>query len=540
MEKGYTFQPPPFLGSGFRQNHQIRTLKHNSYPFLASRRSLFPSLSHASPSTGLLTSRGAPYGAGFARTNLNSHRRKHLRRCYDLIHVCLQRRDVGNAARFLRVVLAAHEWTTDEGWRLALLLLTLHGQTNEGNEGSSSRGRLEYLQTLDLHSSAPFKATYLTTALVTEYIHANRLSDAIELLEQRINIHPYKSQPELHTLLGMLYLFVGLTTLLNAEEGGVSVRKLDRTTKNKARRCFETALQATEGWRRGETGRRQRIWGMHANDNSGDEAKLRSKRGEVWGRDVMDDEEEWPGEEHRDLKRVRRRLKGGADEEDESRERHEVSDAESSASGSLYEESSPDPSSDDEERGRSRTPVPHPPPLDDLDPEPTSPVAAAVPSKGPQSWIRAWPLVSPFYSPEPPFAFHLAQQFLTLLGPSPTSGSQVAQHRRVVDGNDSDSAEEVVGGIQLTREEAELRLRRILFEEPQGEGGMEAERRVKKEDKKRKREKEDKKRRRDKEDKGRSRDKEERKRKRAKEERGRESVMAGTGSSKRRRQERQF
>ncbi len=167
----------------------------------------------------------------------------------------------------------------------------------------------------------------------------------------------------------------------------------------------------------------------------------------------MDEDEEdgWPREEHRDLKRIGRRLEGGSDEQDdESGQRHQVSDVESSASGSLYEES--DHSSSDEERGRSRTPVPHPAPLDDAphpndDDDNPEPTPTPVPSKGPQSWIRAWPLVSPFFAPDPPFAFHLAQQFLHLLGPTPASGSQVAQHRRIeAEGDDSDSAEEVVGG----------------------------------------------------------------------------------------------
>ncbi|KAJ9479225.1 hypothetical protein PHBOTO_002716 [Pseudozyma hubeiensis] len=499
MERNFAFVPPPFLGTSFRQNHQIRSLKSNSYPFLPTHRSLQPSSSHTSPSTALLTSRSLL--PGFARSNLTSFRRKHLRRCYDLLHLSIQRGEWLLAGKFLRVLMAAHEWTDDSLWRTALLILS--HSTDEDVEGK----KIGYLQQLDLESSAPFKATATTPNLIRAYIASNRLNDAIELLEQRVNVHPYKSQPELHAMLGMLYLYIGITTLLNTEGSGegVELRKLDRSTKGRARQCFETALQAKEGWVRGEKGRRQRIWGMRRRDVDGDQAWVDGKRGVVWGRDW--EEQDWEDDEHEDLKRVRRRLDGEEVEVDER------SDAESSASGSVYSnhpaESSDDDEEEEEERGRTRSRH-----KQDSDEEQNPPLEPDGPPKGPKAWSAAWPQVSSFFTPDPPLAYHLAEQFLTLLG-RPSSSQHASQstatthgrdtaRRRRVDGTPGSerrrgggveedtqseaSADVGVDGIQLTREEAEARLRRILFEdaEPERENGDEVRGGVKRE---RKREK---------------------------------------------------
>ncbi|SJX62756.1 uncharacterized protein SRS1_11015 [Sporisorium reilianum f. sp. reilianum] len=480
MEKGYIFHPPPFLGSGFRQNHQIRTLKTNSLPFLSSHRSLYPSSSHASPSVSLLTSRAA---TSFARNHLDSHRRRHLRKCWDCLHVCLQRGEWGLAVKFLKVILGAHEWASDVGWRLALVVLacTDAGGAREGSHSGGAR-RLAYLQQLDLNASAPFKAAHTTAHLVTEYIAANRLNDAIELLEQRVNVYPYKSQPQLHTLLGMLYVFVGVSSLFNARRGEaaeVELKALDRTTKSKARLCFETAIQATESWRRSEMGKRQRIWGMHVKDVQADGERVSAKRGRVWGRDVVQDDD-WPTEEHPDVKRARRRLDG------EESETEEVASDVSSASGSVWSDNGASSSDDDDteqERGRSRTPT-HLNHVDaDAEEAAEDPQPLPAPSKGHKAWAASWPAVAPFYAPAPPLAHHIALHFLALLGaPSTTVYSSSAAPRAAEeeDGEDSDSGEGVVDGIQLTREEAELRLRRILFEgEPEeGAGGARERERV--------------------------------------------------------------
>ncbi|GAC94073.1 hypothetical protein PHSY_001642 [Pseudozyma hubeiensis SY62] len=479
MERNFAFVPPPFLGTSFRQNHQIRSLKSNSYPFLSTHRSLQPSSSHTSPSTALLASRSLL--PGFARSNLTSFRRKHLRRCYDLLHLSIQRGEWAVAGKFLKALMAAHEWTDDSLWRIALLILSHSAH----DEAEGERGKIAYLQQLDLESSAPFKATATTPNLIRAYIASNRLNDAIELLEQRVNVHPYKAQPELHTMLGMLYLFIGITSLLNTEgsEEGVELRKLDRSTKGRARHCFETALQAKEGWVRGEKGRRQRIWGMRRRDVDGDQAWVSGKRGVVWGRDW--EEQDWEKEEHEDLKRVRRRLDG------EEVEENEMSDAESSASGSLYsdhpvESSDDDGEEDEEERGRTRSRR-----TLDSDEEQDPSNEAIGQQKGPKAWSAAWPQVSSFFTPDPPLACHLAEQFLTLLG-RPSSSQYASQstattrdrdtpRRRRADGTprsarqcdggaEEDTQSEAsagvrMDGIQLTREEAEARLRRILFED---------------------------------------------------------------------------
>ena len=476
MERNTLFHPPAFLGSGFRQNHQIRALKSNSLPFLSSHRSVFtPSGSHTSPSVALLSSRAA---LDFQRTNINSHRRAHLRRCYDLFHLAVQRRDLPLAARFLRVLLGAHEWSSHLLWQWALLLCT---------------DRLGYLQQLDLEASSAFKALYTTSLLVAEYIANRRINDAIELLEQRVNVHPYKARVELHAVLGMLYVYVGVSTLLSAGGGG-ELRAMDKRTKGKARMCFETALQAEAAETRAEMARRMRVWGMRSGEEEEDAKRVRRRRERVWGTDVAGGwEHERQGEEvqeHQTIRRVRRRLHGEHDENaDGTRQesQHESEgDDESSASGSLYTDDDSDSDSTGQERGRSRTPSRITRATPDHPDSPSRPSPPAAPTKGPQAWARAWTHVAPYYTPNPPLASHLAQSFLAILNaPSATaSASQTIRGESLSDGEDEGDG--TVGGVELTREEAELRLRRILFE---GEGEVEVaskreagdERRIKKE-----------------------------------------------------------
>lgn len=363
------------------------------------------------------------------------------------------------------MVLGAHEWTTDVGWQMALLTLALGGE-----EG----GQVDWLKQLDLESSSAFKAAHTTYALVSEYIAEGRLSDAIELLEQRVNLHPYKGRPELHCSLGMLYLFVGIQTLLNGSTGGegVELRQLDRSTRTKAKQAFEQAIQSTEGWVRGERLRRQRIWFMHTKDRRVDEKRLEGNRGCVWGKDLLDDTEDaWPTWEHADVARVRRRL--------ERREEGEEGEGESDASGSVFEGSS-NASEGEREGGtphtRSRSGGASPPPplpdSDDPDAEPEELPA----TKGTKAWAAAWPEVADIWAVEKPLAFELAQQFLALLQPQ-------------LGGPQAEAVEEEGEGEGEGEEEAEARLRRILFEDQIGSAGEDAEGRIKKEKREKKRRK---------------------------------------------------
>ncbi|GAK64551.1 uncharacterized protein PAN0_005c2765 [Moesziomyces antarcticus] len=434
MEKGFAFQTPAFLGTRFRQNHQIRQVKNNSRPHLASHRSLYPNTSHSAPSLGLLTARGLPVGANFARTHLSSHRRCHLRRCYDLVHICLQRRQLVLAARFLRVILAAHEWTTDETWRLALVILSL--QPSPDGEPSGSSARIRYLQQLDLEESSVFKATNTTYALVGEYVAAGKLLEAVELLEQRVNMHPYKSQPELHTTLGLLYVFLGLKTLESRgqmTEEGVGLRALDRTTREKARRCFEQAVQVGDACVRTETHRRQRIYFMHRKHERHDAARLAQTRMRLWGTDPLqaDTDDAWPEKEHPDIAKVRRRLaraEGHEDEEEPGQSGSETAGEDDSARSDMA--SSGGDSDDEPERGRSRTRTPSQPrdpydkdEEDELDEDRGGEEGEGEPRTGPRAWATTWPEVASTWTVAEPFAVEMARTFLLLfpaVAPRPT------------------------------------------------------------------------------------------------------------------------
>ncbi|PWZ02319.1 hypothetical protein BCV70DRAFT_61467 [Testicularia cyperi] len=382
MEAGYAYTPPPFLGTSYRQNHQIRLVKNNSWPRIRTHPTVDTHASTSYSSTLLTVA-----SRGFESTALLSVRRRHLRRCYDLLHLCLERRHVHLAARFLGVVIKAHEWSSDLEWQLAMLVLALqprspdpHGhfstsssdpeshptyttpealaQTQKAASRAASDRKIRFLQSLDLSSTFHFRAFRLTEQLVVELIAANRISDAIELLESRVSMFPYKNNPVLHCYLGMLYFYVGLAPASSSmstmeqertlsqqtgrgfEEGHAAIpyspagqvprpslpgeeeeeaeaaaaaaaaaetsetareaaaehvrKQLRRNAREKCRQCFEQTISACDEWTLQELRRRQRIYYMHRKEDQSSHQRMRSRRQRVWGHPLPELARDWP------------------------------------------------------------------------------------------------------------------------------------------------------------------------------------------------------------------------------------------------------
>jgi len=91
-----------------------------------SRSSSFPV---QSPSSG-------DHGVSFDKIREPSHRRLHLQKVFDLLHLSIGRRDGIRAFRCLRILLKSHEWRPIELWRYALEVATLTGAHVDNGEAA--------------------------------------------------------------------------------------------------------------------------------------------------------------------------------------------------------------------------------------------------------------------------------------------------------------------------------------------------------------------------------------------------------------------
>ncbi|WFC95525.1 hypothetical protein MBRA1_002173 [Malassezia brasiliensis] len=114
---------------------------------------------------------------------LADQRRIHVRRLYDLLQLMLLRRDARRAARCLKLLMNAPEWRPVELWKLGLEVASM--------SETETLAPLRYLQ----------------------YIARKRtVLDAMEETNSVIASFPYRHNPQLHTYLGLLTLYLGTLT----------------------------------------------------------------------------------------------------------------------------------------------------------------------------------------------------------------------------------------------------------------------------------------------------------------------------------------
>lgn len=176
MEKGALFQPPPpykdaddvFYSHGLAQ------------------------ASHCTPHVAPLDPQALSYSA------LTDERRLHIRRLYDLLRLMLLRHDYLRASRCLHILMHAYEWRPPELWKIGLQVTLL---------ANTDHTPLRYLK--QISRTRPSLRPHVLPLLIRELIYAEDYKGAHEELTSVVSAHPYRRNPQLHTYLGLLTLYLG-------------------------------------------------------------------------------------------------------------------------------------------------------------------------------------------------------------------------------------------------------------------------------------------------------------------------------------------
>ncbi|UZJ53367.1 hypothetical protein CBS101457_002687 [Exobasidium rhododendri] len=147
-----------------------------------------------------------------------SHRRLHLQKVFDLLHLSIGRRDGVRAFRCLRILLKSHEWRPIELWRYALEVATLTGRhANEEDMLDDStdfpaltkreqvaRKRLAFLRELSKARTGLQLDVFIE--IIPELLTLGEEEQALAEIDIVINQHPYRLEPILHLYSALLFL----------------------------------------------------------------------------------------------------------------------------------------------------------------------------------------------------------------------------------------------------------------------------------------------------------------------------------------------
>ncbi|CAD6930568.1 unnamed protein product [Tilletia controversa] len=163
-------------------------------------------------------------------------RLQHLRKVFDILHLSLLRGDGPRAARALRLLVRSKEWRHAELWRYGLAVAGLLARdaslegtttTNGGRDDSSEHAesstsrqvqlkqaeeaatnrRLAYLR--GLYRAKPALRSEVLVDIVYELIELKRYDEAMREIEYVLDSHPFRNNPSLHLLAGILTLESG-------------------------------------------------------------------------------------------------------------------------------------------------------------------------------------------------------------------------------------------------------------------------------------------------------------------------------------------
>ncbi|KAH9813768.1 hypothetical protein DFH28DRAFT_895821 [Melampsora americana] len=136
-------------------------------------------------------------------------RKLHLRRLFDLLHLCLLRHDYNRADRIWRVLIRCRELDFGQLWHLGLRILFSSSGQVDGDEDhrlSKLDTSLKYLkacQSLDPQECSKILIEYICTLT-----SLGRHRHALDELELYLSLTPYSQHAALHQYAGMLALFL--------------------------------------------------------------------------------------------------------------------------------------------------------------------------------------------------------------------------------------------------------------------------------------------------------------------------------------------
>ncbi|KAI0335616.1 hypothetical protein GY45DRAFT_1240454 [Cubamyces sp. BRFM 1775] len=131
-------------------------------------------------------------------------RKLHIRRVFDVLNLCIQRRDWPRARRAWAILARCKEVDWKEMWRTSLLLL---GETgNEDDLGHSHEDRVSFLTVM--MRQHPEERESILKELVLHLIQLGMHRRALEELDLYLPSYPYQDNPVLHVYAGLIALYL--------------------------------------------------------------------------------------------------------------------------------------------------------------------------------------------------------------------------------------------------------------------------------------------------------------------------------------------
>ncbi|CAH7682042.1 hypothetical protein PPACK8108_LOCUS14737 [Phakopsora pachyrhizi] len=150
------------------------------------------------------------------------HRKLHIRRLFDMLHICEMRRDVDRAKRIWSILIRCREVNFSQVWDLGLRLLHLpHPHSFKGSYDADIEivdkylGYLKACQNLSTQESSKILMEYLCVL-----VSVGRRTEALDEVELYLSVLPHSQHSGLHEFAGMIALSIPQpdTSLLELEE----------------------------------------------------------------------------------------------------------------------------------------------------------------------------------------------------------------------------------------------------------------------------------------------------------------------------------
>ncbi|KAI5893910.1 uncharacterized protein SCHCODRAFT_02666980 [Schizophyllum commune H4-8] len=142
-------------------------------------------------------------------------RKLHLRRLWDVLHLCIQRNDIPRACRAWLILARCKEIPWTEHWNVATLILAAGSSPNNAaNEKDTPAHTVEdeelpavdFLRTMMLQH--PDAREDMLRELVLHLISHNRCREALDELELYLPSFPFSDNPTLHVYAGLTRLYL--------------------------------------------------------------------------------------------------------------------------------------------------------------------------------------------------------------------------------------------------------------------------------------------------------------------------------------------
>ncbi|KAK7695778.1 hypothetical protein QCA50_000415 [Cerrena zonata] len=135
---------------------------------------------------------------------LNTARKLHIRRLYDVLQLCLLRQDFARARKAWAILVRCKEVHWKALWKTGVLLLDVSDYDFEQERETAKR--VDYLSTMMLQQSQDKES--ILQELILRFIKAGKHRRALDELELYIPSPPYDTNPVLHLFAGLLCLYL--------------------------------------------------------------------------------------------------------------------------------------------------------------------------------------------------------------------------------------------------------------------------------------------------------------------------------------------